>query len=72
MNHVSDGAFKSINYLIFFRHIWLLVSAISAIALLWTQNYYLNIYLMIVAISCGNCAGILVAVSADLFPTNFK
>lgn len=51
---------------------WLLFSTVSTIALLWTNNFYLNVALLIAMHTCGNCGSILSAVAADLFPTHFK
>lgn len=52
--------------------IWLALSATSTGALYWSNNFPLNVALMIAMMTCGNCGSILSAVAADLFPTHFK
>lgn len=52
--------------------IWLALSAASTGALYWSNNFPLNVALMIAMMTCGNCGSILSAVAADLFPTHFK
>lgn len=52
--------------------VWLVIAAVSALAMVWTNQFYLNVAMAILMLTCGNAGNILSAVAADLFPTHFK
>lgn len=48
------------------------LNAVSAFALIWTKNYYLNSALIILIISTSACGTNICAVVGDLFPTHLR
>lgn len=52
--------------------VWLVIAAVSALAMVWTNQFYMNVAMAILMLTCGNAGNILSAVAADLFPTHFK
>lgn len=55
-----------------FAATWIFVLTGFGFALLWAENFYLIQGLVIILLTCGNCASILLATFADLFPTRYK
>lgn len=51
---------------------WLFLSLLATIGNIFGNEFYLNTFLMIVLLTCGNCGSIMLAVASDLFPTNYK
>lgn len=55
-----------------FPAIWLIVSTTATLCILWGDEFYFNVVLTILMISCGYCGSIITAVAVDLFPTHYK
>ncbi|XP_037037557.1 synaptic vesicle glycoprotein 2B-like [Bradysia coprophila] len=51
---------------------WLLLSFVATIGNIFGNEFHLNTFLMVIALTCGNCGSILLAVASDLFPTHYK
>lgn len=58
--------------LLFFLATWLLIAATATLSIIWGDEFYFNIVLHILMLTCGNCGSIITAVAADLFPTHYK
>lgn len=60
------------NVIAFIAAIWFFVSLFAFVGIIFGMNFYLNMVLVLIAVTCGNCGGILSAISGDLFPTHLK
>jgi MFS transporter, VNT family, synaptic vesicle glycoprotein 2 len=51
---------------------WFVLCGAAAILLVWTTNFTLNIILIVVFLTVGNCGSIMSAISVDIFPTSVR
>lgn len=63
--------FKFIRFL-FLPAIWLILSSLSSIGIVYLTEYYLDVVAIIVFTSCSACASIVSAISVNLFTTNIR
>lgn len=62
------------NKLIFFAFAgtWLILCTVAVISIYWTNNFNINIVMMIIMMTCGNCGTILNGLAGNMFPTHYK
>lgn len=58
--------------IIIFKATWLILSTISTFAVIWTNNFYLNMVLGFSLQACASVSVIATSLSADLFPTQYR
>lgn len=51
---------------------WLALNTVSVLAIIWTNQFYVNNGFMIILISMNICCGLLASVYGDLFPTHLR
>lgn len=51
---------------------WLIISMFSGLAIIWTNQFYVNTVLMILHMSTIICCTVLCGVFGDLFPTHLR
>lgn len=59
-------------HIIYLSAVWLSLSTLTGLGLLWTNQFYLNVAFTILLYTCANCGHVLCVLAADLFPTHFK
>lgn len=64
--------FLEINLLIAFAGTWLVFCSVAAISLYWTDHFNLNIVMLVIMMTCGNCGSILSGLAGNMFPTHYK
>lgn len=52
--------------------IWMVAAGSSAISLVWSKGFYLNMILLTCMMAVGNCTGIVNTMSMEFFPTNIN
>ena len=51
---------------------WILASAVSSIALMYTSHFYINVALLGFVVTSAASATMTISMAADLFPTQYK
>lgn len=55
-----------------FSGTWLIASMICGILVNYVSNFYLIVICFIIFLSCGTAASVVIAVSVNLYPTNYR
>lgn len=66
------GLSRSWTYNIFFSATWLSISAIVCALIAFIDYFYIMVICFMIFLSAGLCAGIISAISVELFPTNYR
>lgn len=65
-----DHFHKSFSF--FFVAIWLLIVGLATAVLIWTDNFYLNMFMFQLMFTGASCGSIICSIATEFFPTQYR